>query len=195
MLKPIFIETEELMIHPLRPEDLDRYDELVADIYVILSDEQTLKYIPFKRLSSIQEAELFLQAQMINYHAHRNYIHFITDKKQGKVIGLIDLISPDLAREHYSIHAYPYFIEFYLHGPASGGYVMTRDLPRIIDALTRQGIQGIGAVVNRKNIAAKRVLEKAQFAYKARFDPLRTCTKLYVNFDIFSKKATLSQVR
>lgn len=173
MLKPIYIETEELMIHPLRPEDLERYDELVADIYVILSDEQTLKYIPFKRLSSIQEAELFLQAQMINYHARRNYIHFITDKKQGKVIGLIDLISPDLAREHYSIHDYPYFIEFYLHGPASGGYVMTRILPRVIAALTRQGIQGIGAVVNRKNMAAKRVLEKAQFAYKARFDLLQ----------------------
>ena len=173
MLKPIYIETEELIIHPLRPEDLERYDELVADIYVILSDEQTLKYIPFKRLSSIQEAELFLQTQMINYHAQRNYIHFITDKKQGKVIGLIDLISPDLAREHYSIHAYPYFIEFYLHGPASGGYVMTRILPRIITALTGQGIQGIAAVVNRKNIAAKRVLEKAQFAYKARFDLLQ----------------------
>lgn len=47
---------------------------------------------------------------------------------------------------------------------------MTEILQAIIDNLLQQGIPSIGAVVNRKNIAARKVLEKARFAYKEPFD-------------------------
>ncbi|WEK20404.1 MAG: GNAT family N-acetyltransferase [Candidatus Pedobacter colombiensis] len=173
MLKPIAFENDHLLIHPFRSEDLQKYDQLVADIYTILSDDRTLKYLPAKRINNLKEAETFLQTMILGSHSGRNHIHFIHDKKLDKVIGLIDIISPEMAREFYNIKAYPYFIEFYLSSSATGCYIMTEILPAVVDAILNQGIESIGAVVNRKNIAAKRVLEKANFTYKARFDALQ----------------------
>ena len=173
MLKPIFLENDSLLIHPFRPEDLGRFEELSSDIFSILSDDQTLKFIPGKRLNNLQEAELFLQTMVMNYHSGHNYIHFITHKQLDKVIGIIDLISPEVARQHYQIDHYPFFIEFYLSGFASGCYIMTEILPQLIDNLSDQGISKIGAVVNRENIAARKVLEKANFRYQAKFDMLQ----------------------
>ena len=116
---------------------------------------------------------LFLQTMVFNYHAGLNYIHFITDKKLNRVIGLIDLISPEVAKEHYQLDEYPFFIEFYLSDYATGYYIMTEILPPVVDSILSQGIPRIGAVINRQNIAAKKVLENAQFSYKAQFDVLQ----------------------
>lgn len=170
MLEPIYLENQKLLIHPFRPEDLNRFQQLTGDIFDILSDEQTLKFLPGKRLNNLQEAELFLQTAILNYHSGRNYIHFITHKELGKVIGMIDLISPEVAQDHYSIDHYPFFIEFYLSGFASGCYIMTEILPLVIETLYKQGIVKIGAVINKENIAARKVLENANFGYKAPFD-------------------------
>lgn len=170
MLKPVFFENDQLLIHPFRPDDLERFEQLSSDIFSILSDNRTLKFIPGKRLHSLEEAELFLQTMIVNYHSGRNYIHFITNKKLNKVVGMIDLISPQVAREHYQMDHYPFFIEFYLSGLATGCYIMTEILPPVVDRILAQGIPSIGAVVNRNNTAAKKVLEKAQFTYRAQFD-------------------------
>lgn len=173
MLKPIFFENDKLLIHPFRAEDLEKYDQLTTDIFSILSDEDTLKFIPEKRLHNLKEAQVFLNNTIINYHSGRNYLHFITDKQLGKVIGMIDLISPEVAMEYYKIEHYPYFIEFYLGSFASGCYIMTEILPPIVDNILTQGVASIGAVINRNNEAARRVLEKARFAYKAKFDGMQ----------------------
>lgn len=170
MLKPIYIEKKELSIHPFRPEDLDRFEEISADLFSILSDDCTLKFIPTKRLHNLNEARLMLQTIVLNHYAGRSYVHFITHKKTNKLIGIIDLISPQVAREHYKMDYYPFFIEFYLGGFATGCYIMTEILPTVIDNILSQGIESIGAVINRKNIAAKKVLENANFSYKATFD-------------------------
>jgi RimJ/RimL family protein N-acetyltransferase len=170
MFKPIYLQNEHLLIHPFGPDDLRRYGKLVEDVFLILSDEQTLKYLPGKRLQDLNQAEGFLQAVILNYHAGRNYLHFITDKSSGRVIGMIDLISPELAREHYDFSSYPHFIEFYLSSPLTGCQVMTKLLPPVIELLLKQGIPRIGAIVHRQNIAAKKVLEKSRFSYTERFD-------------------------
>lgn len=128
MLKPIFLENDKLLIHPFRPEDLQRFEQLTQDIFSILSDDKTLKFIPGKRLNNLEEATSFLRTMVINYHAGLNYIHFITDKQLNKVVGMIDLISPKVAKTHYQIDHYPFFIEFYLSGFASGCYIMTEIL-------------------------------------------------------------------
>ncbi|MNK02918.1 hypothetical protein D3C87_207480 [compost metagenome] len=173
MMKPIYYETGDLFIHPFRPEDMERFEQLSGDIFSILSDDNTLKYIPSKRLHNLEEADLFLRTMIINYYAGLNYIHFITDKKQNKVIGLIDLISPQVAKKHYQLDEYPFFIEFYLGAFAIGCYVMTEILPPVVDSILNQGIPRIGAIINRQNIAARKVLENAQFTYKATFDHLQ----------------------
>ena len=173
MFKPILFENQNYLIHPFRPEDLERFAQITKEVFCILSDDHTLKFIPNKRLNTLEEAELFLQTMLINAHAGRNYIHFITDKSQNKVVGIIDLITPEVAREHYQIDHYPYFIEFYLSSFASGCYLMTDILPPIVDQMLTQGIPGIGAVVNRNNIAARKVLKKANFILHHQFDVLQ----------------------
>lgn len=86
---------------------------------------------------------------------------------------MIDFIIPELAKEHYKISRYPFFIEFYLSSFASGCYLMTEILPIVTEQLTGQGIPRIGAVVNRKNTAAKKVLKKANFIRRSSFDLLQ----------------------
>lgn len=171
MLKPICLQNDQLLIHPFGPDDFGRYNELVEDIFLILSDEATLKYLPGKRIHDLKEAEAFLQSVILNYHSQRNYLHFIRDKVSGRVIGMIDLISPQMAMEHYDFSRYPYFIEFYLGSRMTGCSIMTELLPAVVDLVLKQGIPRIGAVVHRQNIAARKVLEKSKFSYTERFDP------------------------
>lgn len=85
MLKPILIENDNLLIHPFRSADFGRYEQLIGDIYSILSDNHTLKFIPGKRLHTIKEAEHFLTTMILNYHSGKNYLHFITDFETGYI--------------------------------------------------------------------------------------------------------------
>ncbi|MBB6271894.1 RimJ/RimL family protein N-acetyltransferase [Pedobacter cryoconitis] len=170
MIASIYLDNPKFLIHSFRPEDLSHFEQLTKDIFDILSDEQTLKFIPGKRLKSLQEAEFFLQAMIVNYHSGRNYLQFIRHKELDKVIGMIDLISPEVAKEHYSMDQYPFFLEFYLAGFASGQHIITEILPLVIEKLTHQGIAKIGAVVHKENIAARKVLVGANFTFKMPFD-------------------------
>ncbi|ARS40344.1 hypothetical protein CA265_12035 [Sphingobacteriaceae bacterium GW460-11-11-14-LB5] len=170
MLSPISFENEHLIIHPFRPQEMDRLAELSNDVFEILSDELTLKFIPKKRLESIPQAEGFLKSRLLSHYSGKNFFHFITRKSAQKVIGIIELISPDLAMEHYQLKTYPYFIEFYLSSSATGCYIMTELLPVVIECLSDQGISHIGAVVHRKNTAATKVLKNAKFTYQGQFD-------------------------
>jgi hypothetical protein len=56
MLKPINFTVEDFEICPIKGDDLDRFDIMADEVYDILSDEQTLRYIPEKRLRSYQMA-------------------------------------------------------------------------------------------------------------------------------------------
>ena len=170
MFKPIHFETDEFIIHPFRAEELERFDQLAEEVFAILSDEKTLTFIPSKRLHSLEETKSFLKITLVNFHTGRNFIHFITSKQHHKVVGIIDLISPNVAMEHYKIDRYPYFIEFYLSSFASGCYIMTQLLPLVVQGVLDQGIPSLAAVVNRRNTAAKKVLQKAKFLLKDRFD-------------------------
>ncbi|WP_432328029.1 hypothetical protein ACRQ5D_33950 [Mucilaginibacter sp. P25] len=112
MLVPVHLEKETLIIQSFGAEDLQKWPAMVTDIYALLSDNQTLKYLPFKRLNSIDDADVLLKNALLNLHCGRNYLHFIRKKSDGRIICFIDVISPEMAREHYRLHQYPYFIEF-----------------------------------------------------------------------------------
>ncbi|WP_421940574.1 hypothetical protein [Pedobacter sp.] len=73
--------------------------------------------------------------------------------------GMIDLISHKLAREYYRISDYPFFVEFCL-GSFAIRHLMTKLLPAVVEQLLEDVIGRIGAVVNRRKIAARKVLKK-----------------------------------
>jgi RimJ/RimL family protein N-acetyltransferase len=173
LLNPIEIEHGNYLVHSFRAEEMKREKSISRDIYAILSDEATLRYLPEKKLPSPEAATLYFRSNLLSYHAGKNYLHFITDKHTEKIVGMIDLISPEVAKEHYQLNHYPYFIEFYLESNAQGRSIMTTLLPAFVSQLQRQHIKHLGAVVNHKNTAARKVLKKAGFVYQSPFDPLQ----------------------
>ena len=173
MIQPINLTSEQLQVIPFKADDLERYDDMTGEIYEIFTDERTLQFLPEKRLYSLEDAEQWMKGAILNFHTGRSYVHFVRSKSSGRLLGMIDILSPAMAREHYFLSNYPWFIEFYLKGDAQGHSLMSVILPEVIDHIRSQGIDKIGAVVNRKNKAARRVLEKTGFLYNSPFDLLQ----------------------
>ena len=170
MLAPIHLENETLIIQSFEARDFQRWSEMVDDIFALFSDNQTLKYLPFKRLYSRKEADAWLKNALISLHCGRNYLHFIRTKTNDRIIGLIDVITPALAKEHYRLQKYPYFIEFCIKTEYSQKKLMSSLLPNFLDSLSNQQIGEIAAVINRQNIGAQKVLSRSGFSYDRFFD-------------------------
>jgi RimJ/RimL family protein N-acetyltransferase len=170
MLDPIHLENDQVIVHAFRPEDLERYETLVKEIYQLFSDVETLQFVPEKRLGSVDEAENWLKNTILNYYCDRNFVHFVSDKRSGKLLGMIDIFTPGTIKEHYRLHKYPHFIEFYLRGTAHGKKIMSGLLPQLLAVLAARGITEIGAAVNRQNDAARKVLTYSGFTFEHHFD-------------------------
>lgn len=181
MLAPVYLENENLIIRSFDATDFQRWSEMVDDIYALLSDNQTLKYLPFKRLYSRTEADAWLKNALISLHCGRNYLHFIRTKSNDRIIGLIDVISPAVAKEHYRLQKYPYFIEFCIKTEYSQKKLMSSLLPDFLDSLRNQQIVEIAAVINRQNIAAQKVLSRSGFSYDRFFDDTQDVYQLSAN--------------
>lgn len=177
MLEQIHFTVEGFEVSPLNGDDLVRLDQLARDVYAILSDEQTLRFIPEKRLNNKEEAMQWLRLSLLNFHSGRNYIHLIRTKVTGKIAGIIDILSPTVVREHYQLSSYPHFVEFYIKGELQGGSLMSKILPKIVQVIKAQDIGVVAAVADRKNFAARKVLEKSGFAHIERFDATKDLFK------------------
>jgi RimJ/RimL family protein N-acetyltransferase len=173
MLEPIHIEHADLEVHSFRAEEIKRIGSIAENVYAILSDEETLRFLPEKRLASVQDSEAFLKGSLLSFHAGKNYLHFISNRKSGKVIGMIDVIPPETAMQHYQLEQYPYFIEFYLKGSSGRKQVMSSVLPLFMEQVKRQRIRELAAITNRDNIGAQKVLLRSGFDLKGNFDSLQ----------------------
>ena len=91
---------------------------------------------------------------------------------------MIELITPQTARQHYRLAQYPYFLEFCLCAKHAGKGLMSSLLPQLIQKLEQKGVRDIGAVVHPHNVAAIKVLQKSGIGQKAHFDAVR---QLYHN--------------
>lgn len=170
MLNPIHITVENFEVSPLDGDDVKRFDQLAEEVYAILSDEHTLRFIPEKRLNNSEEALLWLKLSILNFHSGRNYIHMIRSKVTGKIVGIIDVLSPTLVKEHYQLPSYSHFLEFYIKGEHQGGALMSKILPKVLQNIKNQKINVVAAVADRKNYAARKVLEKSGFSNIEPFD-------------------------
>ncbi len=179
MFEPIEFESDKLLVHGFRTQDVQALEMIAADVFNILSDESTLKFLPQKRLASIDEAVQLLRSNVLSFYAKKNYLHLVQVKSTGKVIGMIDLISPQVAKEHYRLAGrYPYFIELCLKSSESQQHVMSRLLPAFLEKLQAQRITNVAAIVNRRNEAARKVLERSGFICVGEFDILQDLYRL-----------------
>jgi RimJ/RimL family protein N-acetyltransferase len=167
------IESKAYRIDPLGAGDILHYEQLAAEIYQLLTDEHTLRFLPEKKLHSIDAARNWLNAALLNFYSGRNQVHLIRSKACGTLVGVIDLIPPAVAREYYRLADYPFFIEFYLKSSAWGKSLMSTLLPKILSHLVQDGVAELAAVVNRQNVAAGKVLERAEFRHSGDFDQVQ----------------------
>jgi ribosomal-protein-alanine N-acetyltransferase len=170
MIEPIRLENKTLIIQSFDAKDLKQWSNMVNDVYALLSDNHALKYLPFKRLRTLNDADTLLKNALISLHCGRNYLHFIRKKTDGTIIGFIDVISPAVAKEHYTLKQYPYFIEFCIKTEYAQQKVMSTLLPDFLRSLRDQNINNIAAVINKQNIAAQKVLSRSGFNYYQFFD-------------------------
>ncbi|WP_345951277.1 GNAT family N-acetyltransferase [Mucilaginibacter sp. PAMB04274] len=166
----IYLENDDLLICPVDQTALLNYQRLTKDIFQLLSDHKTLQFLPEKRLFSLAEAEHWLGTTLMNMYCGRNQTHLILSKQTERLLGIIDLIPPRVAQEYYQLPEYPYFLEFYLNKSACGQLLMSNLLPQVVELLKARGIEQIAAVVNRKNLAACKVLSRSGFLNKCYFD-------------------------
>lgn len=170
MLTTFCLENECLLIHPIGPEDLDHYEDRGNEIYQLLSNDETLRFIPQKRLRSIREAQDWLTASILNFHCGQNYTFFITDKRTKKLLGILEIIPPNTARQHYQLSDYPHFIEFYLFPEVRRKGLMTTSVARMLEELSRLNISNVAAVISKDNMAARKVLQNNGFFNFSAFD-------------------------
>lgn len=168
--EPILIDTQELLLHPFGASEIKRFETLSLDILQLLSQQQTTLFIPHKRLKHVRHAETLLQTGLLNQYSGMSQLYFITQKSTKKTIGMIELISPNGARNHYRLKQYPYFIEFCLAAEHTGQGIMSSLLPKLIEKLNSKGIRQLGAVVHPKNLSAIKVLQKSGIDKMADFD-------------------------
>ncbi|MFN0253958.1 GNAT family N-acetyltransferase [Pedobacter ureilyticus] len=168
--EPILIDTQELLLHPFGASEMKRFETLSLDILQLLSQQQTTAFLPHKRLKHIHHAETLLQTGLLNQYSGMSQLYFITQKSTKKTIGMIELISPNGARNYYKLKQYPYFIEFCLSTEHTGQGIMSSLLPKLIKQLNAKGIHQLGAVVHPKNLSAIKVLKKSGIDKMANFD-------------------------
>ncbi|QXV66828.1 GNAT family N-acetyltransferase [Mucilaginibacter sp. 21P] len=166
----IDLELDDLSICRIDQISLHDYPELACDIFELLSDKATLRFIPEKEIADLKSARQWLITSLMNSQCGRNQTHLIHSKASGELLGIVDIIPPKVAREHYTLDDYPFFIEFYLKSSVFGRSIMSLLLPQLVTKLQDRGVHPLAAVVNKKNIPARKVLSRSGFAFEHSFD-------------------------
>lgn len=178
MTPPILIDTEDLLLHPFRAEEMKRFESLSRDVHRLFNQSAALTFLPHKKLADVQQTEALLQTVLFQQYNGASQWYFITRKSDQRTIGMIELISPATAKQHYQLEQYPYFLEFCLCAKHAGKGIMSRLVSKLVGQLQQLGIKKIGAVAHPQNRAAIRVLEKSGLSRKTSFDAFQ---HLYLN--------------
>src|SRR6185312_6843662 len=105
-MKSICIETYDIIIHPLRLIDMPHLENIENDLYEILSNFENTEYIPRRRPENRDDLSNKIMGIILNYEKKLQYAHFITNKVTNKIIGMVDLISPENAKKNYNLDEY-----------------------------------------------------------------------------------------
>jgi len=149
---------------------MERIARIENEIYEILSDVTTTQFIQGGRLPDKNAASDRMFSIIMGYQTGYSYAHFITDKNTMTVIGLIEIISPERAKQSYKLDNYDWMITYYLHKDYWNQGIMTGIVQAFCQNIKQQGINKIAAICHRKNFGSIRVLEKVGFRKTSSFD-------------------------
>jgi len=171
-LKKFILNNGTYLIHPLRKLELNKQDLVVNDLFEIFGD---INSIPFNKEKYVINKEVLytqLLGVTIGFELNIRYIFFITEIETDKIIGEIIIIPTKSVEESYNIKD-TWLLEFYLNKKYRNNGIMTNAINGIILNLNLQGIEKIGVLVDRTNIASGRVIEKCNFVKIRQIDVLK----------------------
>ncbi|MHA8065276.1 GNAT family N-acetyltransferase [Aquirufa sp. ROCK2-A2] len=123
--------------------------------------------------------KIFTYLDVLNYDLKIQFNHFISNIKSKKIIGKI-IIWP-LVEEYIQFDSTlknTWIIEFYLNKKFWNKGIMSGIIPAVARDMQKQGINKIGAVVDKLNFGSIRILEKSGLKRIKQFDDLKD---LYVS--------------
>lgn len=176
--EPILVDTPQFILHPFGATEMKRIDSLSRGIQQLFSSERHHVFLQHKKLDGTSQAEALLHTALFNQFNGTGQWYFITEKTNKKTIGMIELISPSGAKQHYQLDNYPYILEFCLSEEYIRKGIMGKVLPKFVECLKKKEINHIGAVVNLKNLKAIKVLKKSGIDKQTHFDAI---SNLYHN--------------
>ena len=162
MLQPVYLDNGIIEIHPLRDKDLTKPNNIADDLFEILNDSENTRFIAEKRIDSKEALGNLIFGFMMGYQEQISYAHFLTLKSIDKVIGVVNVISPERIEETYNIKD-KWFIEYYLNKKYWNKGIMSGAIEAIISTLRGQGIDNISAICEKGNLASIKILKKCGF--------------------------------
>ena len=169
------ITTERLMLRQAKFEDAPEFLFLRSDIRV-------LQYIGKEPITSLEEAQIYVQLLTDNLNDGVGITWAITLKGEDKMIGTIALW-------RWMKESYRAEIGYVMHPDHSGKGIMQEAMMAVTDhGFNKMGLHSIEASVNPANVASLKVVERAGFIKEGHFRD-RCCFR-----GVFSDRAIYSLI-
>jgi len=150
------LESDRLLLRKVSDED-------VAEIFLMRSDPENMKFIPRPLLQNHEDA--LAHIAMINDQIDANLgINWsVTVKGSDKMVGIMGFYRTQF--EHYRSE-----IGYMIHPDFHGQGIVTEAIKLLIDyAFSAMGLHSIVAVIDPDNLASEKVLQKNGFTKEAHF--------------------------
>ena len=148
------LETERLVLRPLKGKDLD-------DLFEYTQDEETARYVTWNANQAIEQAEQFLNYVLSNYEQGKEAPWAIVWKETGKMIGTIDFIHLLLDDNKQAELGYALSRQLWGKG------IVTEAVARVMAyGFEELKLERIQARCMEGNIGSARVMEKVGMTYE-----------------------------
>lgn len=154
MQQPFIIETERLLLQPMKIDDAD----LILELY---NSPNFIKFIGDRNIKSIQDAEHYIANKFLPQLERLGYGNFLIKlKSNGKKIGGVGIFE----REGLEIHdiGFSFLPEFEGKGY---GFEAASELLKM--AFTEFGLNKISAITSKENSASQKLIGKLGLQYQS----------------------------
>lgn len=163
------IETKRLILRKFEDDDL-------KDAFEILKDEEVNRYLPWFKVSNLEETKSFLEKHYFSkYKDEFGFNYAIELKENNKVIGYININLDDEANDvGYGLNK-KYWNNGYIH----------EALIALIEVAKKNHLRYLTATHDIHNFRSGNVLKKANFVYKYSYKEMWEPKNLLVTFRMY----------
>lgn len=179
MFKPLISQDENFILKPLGANEEDFF-VVASGLKELFSDPSVVKFHPEKKIVDSTGAEDKTFGSILGYELNTSYNHFLFEKKNNKLIGCIEILSPkgvfsaykffEEISELYPVFKETWIIEYYLKPEYWGKNIMPKFLDEVVKRILSNPKSIISAITVIDNIKSQSVLQKLNFKLFSKFD-------------------------